>query len=466
MVRSTELLDASDEMLSEIDRGAVFHPSVNLKLYEAGELPTRLIESASGCHIIDSNGRRILDGFGGLYCVNAGYGRAEIIEAIAEQARKLAYFHIYAGYTNEAAISVANKVLRLAPEGMSKVFFGLSGSDANETQVKIVWYYNNVLGRERKKKIISRHRSYHGSGVMSGSLTGVPVFHAGFDLPLSPVLHTTAPHYYWNAPQGMTEEEFSAQCATDLEKMILDEGPDTVAAFIAEPAMGSGGIVPPPAGYWAAIQPILRKYDVLLIADEVVCGFGRLGEEFGCYRYDIQPDLITTAKGLTSAYAPLSACIVSDKVWQVLKLGSDRFGAFAHGYTYSGHPIGLAAAIANLELLEREKLTEGARSNGAYLQQKLGDALGDHPLVAEVRGEGLLAAVELVADKQNKVRFEPSLAVGARLSSRCYELGLVARAMPGGDILGFAPPLCIERTEIDFLVETTKRAVDDLAASI
>jgi L-2,4-diaminobutyrate transaminase len=453
--------------LADMDRNSFFHPMTDLKRYAAGEIAgPRIIEGAKGVHIFDSEGRRYLDGFGGLYCVNVGYGRTEVAEAIAEQARKLAYYHVYAGNSNEPSIRLADRLIRLAPKGMSKVYFGLSGSDANETSVKIVWYLNNVLGRPAKKKIVARHRAYHGATVMAGSLTGVEVFHKAFDLPIERVLRTTAPHHYWEAAPGTSEEAFSQKCAQDLEELIQREGPDTVAAFIGEPMLGSGGIVPPPAGYWAAIQAVLAKHDILLIVDEVVCGFGRLGSDFGSLHYGLKPDIMTLAKGLTSAYVPLSATIVGERVWEVLERGSDVFGPFAHGYTYSGHPIGTAAALANLDIVERENLAANATRVGKRILGRLHKGLDDHPLVGEVRGEGLLFAVEVVASKEPRQRFDPKLKIGARLSGLCLEKGLIGRAMPGGDILGFAPPLVISEAEADELVDITLRSVDELAAAL
>jgi len=453
--------------LPDMDRQALFHPMTDLRRYANGELPgPRIIESAEGVHIVDSSGRRYLDGFGGLYCVNVGYGRREIADAIAAQARQLAYYHVYAGNSNEPSIRLADRLLRMVPPGMSKVYFGLSGSDANETSVKIVWYYNNVLGRPAKKKVVARRRAYHGATVMAGSLTGVEVFHKAFDLPIDRVLRTTAPHHYWEGAPGTSERAFSQQCAQDLEELILREGPETVAAFIGEPMLGSGGIVPPPEGYWEAIQAVLRKYDILLIADEVVCGFGRLGSDFGSLHYGLRPDLMTLAKGLTSAYAPLSATIVGERVWGVLEQGSDEFGPFAHGYTYSGHPIGAAAALANLDIIERENLAENAGRIGRRILARLHGALDGHPLVGEVRGEGLLFAIEVVAGKAARQRFDPKLKVGARLAGLCLEKGLIGRAMPGGDILGFAPPLVITAGEADELVDTTLRSIDDLAQAL
>jgi L-2,4-diaminobutyrate transaminase len=450
----------TNDQLAAWDRETFFHPSTHLAQHARGETPSRIITGGEGVYIEDRDGRTLLDAFAGLYCVNVGYGRREVIEAIAEQARKLAYYHAYVGHGTEASIRVAKMILDRAPKGMSKVYFGLGGSDANETNVKIVWYYNNVLGRPEKKKIISRWRGYHGSGLMTGSLTGLHMFHKKFDLPLDRVLHTEAPYYFRRPDLSMSEAEFVAHCARELEALIEREGPETVAAFIGEPALGTGGLVPPPKGYWEAIQPILQKHDILLIADEVVSGFGRLGSMFGSDHYGIRPDIITIAKGLTSAYAPLSGSIVNDKVWKVLEQGTEELGAFGHGWTYSAHPIGAAAAIANLEVVDKLGLVENAGSTGAYLRKGLADALGGHPKVGDVRGEGLLCAVEFVDDKASRRFFDPGQKIGAKVAAALLAEGVIARAMPEGDIIGFAPPLCISRDEADKAVAAMQRAVD------
>ncbi len=452
--------------LEELDRKTVFHASTHLKDHASGVSGARIIDSGSGIRIVDADGKEYIDAFAGLYCVNVGYGRKEITQAIQRQAEKLAYYHTYVGHSNEAVIRLSEKVMAMAPKGMSKIYYGMSGSDANETQIKLVWFYNNILGREKKKKIISRHRGYHGSGLMTGSLTGLEVFHKAFDLPLPQVRHTVAAHYYRYAEPGMSEEAFSAFCADALKALIEKEGADTVAAFIAEPVMGTGGIIPPPKGYWQAIQAVLKKYDVLLIADEVVTGFGRIGANFGCELYDIEPDLITVAKGLTSGYLPLSGVIVGEKIWPVLEQGSEKLGPIGHGWTYSGHALCAAAGIANLEIIEREHLVENARDTGAYFQQAMGQAFSDHPLVGEVRGIGLLGALEFVADKESRQRFEPSARVGVRISQACIENGVIARAMPHGDILGFAPPLVISREEVDEIVARTRTAVESVAEAL
>ncbi|MGH1366980.1 MAG: aspartate aminotransferase family protein [Maritimibacter sp.] len=449
-----------NDKLEEWDRENFFHPSTHLADFARGDLPHRVITGGKGAYIEDRDGNQMLDAFAGLYCVNVGYGRTEIAKAIADQAQELAYYHSYVGHGTTASIALAKMVLDRAPAHMSKVYFGLSGSDANETNVKLIWYYNNILGRPQKKKIISRWRGYHGSGLMTGSLTGLSLFHNKFDLPLAQVLHTQAPDYFRRADLGQSEAEFVAFCVAELEEMIAREGADTIAAFIGEPVLGTGGITPPPAGYWPAIQAVLDQHDILLVADEVVTGFGRLGSMFGSDHYDMKPDLITIAKGLTSAYAPLSGSIVSDKMWRVLEQGTDENGPIGHGWTYSAHPIGAAAGVANLQLIDALGLVENAGSTGAYLNKQMREALADHPHVGDVRGEGMLCAVEFVKDKQSRRFYDPSEKIGPKIAAALLDQDqIIARAMPQGDILGFAPPLCLTPEEADQIVTAVVRAV-------
>lgn len=448
-----------NDTLDSWDRDNFFHPSTHLAQHARGESPSRIITTGSGCHIEDRNGTRLLDAFAGLYCVNVGYGRREISDAIAAQAQELAYYHSYAGHGTEASITLAKMVLDRAPDHMSKVYFGLSGSDANETNIKLVWYYNNILGRPEKKKIISRWRGYHGSGLMTGSLTGLELFHKKFDLPLAQVIHTEAPYFYRRADTSMSEAEFVADCAAKLEAQILEEGPETIAAFIGEPVLGTGGIVPPPEGYWEAIQTVLAKYDILLIADEVVTGFGRLGSMFGSDHYGMRPDIITIAKGLTSAYAPLSGSIIGDKVWKVLEQGTDENGPIGHGWTYSAHPIGAAAGVANLKLIDELGLVENAGKTGAYFNAAMREAVGDMAHVGEVRGEGMLCAVEMVKDREKRQFFDAGEKVGPSIAAALLAEGVIARAMPQGDILGFAPPLCLSQSEADEIAAKTASAI-------
>ncbi len=449
-----------NDQLDQWDRENFFHPSTHLAEFARGNVPQRVVTGGSGCHIEDRDGTRLLDAFAGLYCVNVGYGRSEIADAIADQAKELAYYHSYVGHGTEASITLAKMVLDRAPDNMSKVYFGQSGSDANETNIKLVWYMNNILGRPEKKKIISRWRGYHGSGLMTGSLTGLELFHKKFDLPLSQVIHTEAPYYFRRDDLDMSEGDFVAHCVAELEALIAREGADTIAAFIGEPVLGTGGIVPPPAGYWPAIQAVLEKYDILLIADEVVTGFGRLGTMFGSDHYGLRPDIITIAKGLTSAYAPLSGSIVSDKVWSVLEQGTDENGPIGHGWTYSAHPIGAAAGVANLKLIDRLQLVAQAGDVGAYLNSSMAEALADHPHVGDVRGEGMLCAVEFVKDRGDRVFFDAADKIVPQIAASLLEQDkIIARAMPQGDILGFAPPFCLTREDVDQIVAATARAI-------
>ncbi|WP_230533959.1 aspartate aminotransferase family protein [Microvirga roseola] len=455
-----------DNELNAWDRDHFFHPSTHMAQHARGETSNRIITGGEGVYIVDRQGKRSLDAFAGLYCVNVGYGRTKITDAIAAQAAALPYYHAYVGHGSEPSIRLAKMIIDRAPEGMSRVFFGLSGSDANETNLKLVWYVNNVLGRPEKKKIISRWRGYHGSGLMSGSLTGLAAFHNLFDLPRPPVLHTEAPYYFRRPDLDMSEEQFSQYCADKLEDMIQTEGPDTIAAFIGEPVLGTGGIVPPPKGYWEKIQAVLAKYDILLIADEVITGFGRLGSMFGSDHYGIKPDLITIAKGLTSAYAPLSGVIVSEKVWRILEQGSDTYGPIGHGWTYSSHPLCAAAGVANLEMVDELDVVANAREVGAYFKSALNDAVGSNRFVGEVRGEGLMAAVEFVRDRNDRVFFDSSEKVGPRITAALLERGVIGRAMPQGDILGFAPPLCLTKEEADIIIAAAKGAVDSVTATL
>jgi L-2,4-diaminobutyrate transaminase len=444
--------------LETLDRERVLHPATSI----ADHLRTgpRIMAEGAGLTLTDTAGRRYLDAVAGLWCVAIGYGRTEVAEAMATQSRRLAFYHTFSSMSNEPQIRLADRLLGLAPGRMSKVFFGTSGSEANDTQVKLVWYYNNLRGRPRKKKIIARRDGFHGSTVAAGSLTGIEAFHRAFDLPLPQILHTAPAYYYRHGAPGQSEEAYSAALADELEQLIQREGPETVAAFIAEPVMGAGGVVPPPRGYFEKIQRVLRAHDVLMIADEVICGFGRLGRMFGSEVYGIEPDLITVAKQLTSGYFPLSACLVSEGIWGVLRDGSPEIGPFAHGFTYSGHPVGAAAAMANLDIVLGEDLVGNAARVGPYLQERLRTTLAGHALVGDIRGVGLIAGVELVADKATRRRFDPAL--GARVAQRCMEDGLIVRPLPGGHVIALSPPLCITRAQVDQVVDGLARGLDQV----
>ena len=452
---------SAEQTVEELDRRYVFHPFTQLDQHATSTAP--VIVEGKGVTLHASDGRSYLDAMAGLWCVNVGYGRSEIADALRDEANRLGYYHAFSSMATDLPAELAERVLGMYPVPMSKIFFGNSGSDANDTQVKIVWYYNNVLGRTEKKKIVSRQRGYHGVTVMTAGLTGLPSLHAGFDLPLPMIRHTTAPHRLWEGGPDESEEEFARRMADDLEQLILAEGPDTVAAFIGEPVQGAGGVIVPPRTYWQRIQEVLRKYDVLLIADEVITGFGRLGRWFGADEFGIEPDLVTIAKGITSGYVPLSGCLVSERVWSVLVEGSAALGPFGHGYTYSAHPLAAAAALANLDVLEHDGLVEQAAARGAFMHERLRAAFADHPIVAEVRGLGLIGAVEFAPGAKP---FDPALKVGPRVYARCLEHGLITRALPASDTIAFSPPFVVSEAELEEMIAIARRAVDEVAEEL
>jgi L-2,4-diaminobutyrate transaminase len=448
--------------IEDVDRRHVFHPFSDPRRHEQDG--GHMIVRGRGSTLWDSQGRSYLDAMAGLWCVNVGYGRPEMAEAIARQIERLSYYHGFSSMATEAPALLAERVLASTPVPMSKVFFGSSGSDANDTHAKLVWFYNNALGRPAKKKLVSRERGYHVVTVLSAGLTGLANLHQGFDLPLPMIRHARAPHRLWEAAEGMTDDEFVRFLTDDLEQLILREGPETVAAFIAEPLQAAGGVLVPPPGYFPAIQEVLRRHDVLLIADEVVCGFGRLGCWFGSELFGIEPDLVTVAKGLTSAYVPLSGCLVSDRVWSVVADASQ--GVFGHGYTYTAHPVAAAAALENLDIIERDGLVAQAAARGARLNEALREAFDDHPLVGEVRGIGLIGAVEFVESRSPARPFDRSLRVGPRIAKRCLERGVITRALPDADTIAFSPPFVVTEDELDEMVATARAAADDVAAEL
>jgi len=414
-----------NDSIEGMDLQHLLHPSTNLAQHQ--QHGPVVLESADGIYVRDNHGKQYLEGMAGLWCTAIGYGQEELARVAYEQMVKLNYSQLFAG----------------------RVFFGLSGSDANDTQIKLIWYYNNAIGRPEKKKIISRKRGYHGVTIASGSLTGLPPFHAAFDLPMPGVLHTSSPHYYSEGLPGETEAEFLQRLVNDLEQMIEREGPETVAAFIAEPIMGAGGVVVPPEHYYPRIQHVLDKHDIAFIDDEVICGFGRTGKPFGAQTMDIRPTTMSIAKALSSAYLPISAVLLPEYMYEAFADRSAELGNFAHGFTYSGHPVCAAVALRNLELMEDMDLFAHAEKMGAILQQRLQQFAG-HPLVGEVRGKGLIAAVELVRRAEPRETFAPSDGVGAYCSSACHEAGLVLRNL--GDSIAICPPLIINETQIDELI--------------
>ena len=457
-------LNPQAQTLQEYDLQFAFHPFTSIRDHQASG-PLVIVEG-QGCRLTDSRGQSYLDAMAGLWCVNIGYGNLEMADAVRAQVARLPYYHSFSSMANDVSTLLAEQLVTSAPVPMARVFFGNSGSDANDTNMKIVWYYNNVLGRPERKKIISRKRGYHGVTIATAGLTGLDSLHAGFDVPLPMIRHVRAPHRLWEAEPGMTDAEFVSELAGELEELILAEGPETIAAFIAEPVQAAGGVIIPPPGYFAAVEEILRRYDILFIADEVVCGFGRLGRWFGTETYGLHPDLMTLAKGITSGYVPMSASLVSERVWEVLAQGSERYGVFGHGYTYTAHPVAAAAALANLAILERDGLVEQAAKRGAYLRERLVERFGDHPMVGEVRGEGHIAAVELVRSRSPLEPFDPSLRVGARLARASRSHGVITRALPAADTIAFSPPFVVTETELDEMVDGTRRALDDVVAEL
>ncbi len=450
--------------LEEMDKQSHLHPYSSL----ADNLITgpTIMTEADRITLKDNHGNEFIDAMAALWCVNIGYSRSEVADAVNEQMRKMSFFHSFAASSNEPAIRLADRLLGLLPYNMSKVFFGNTGSDANDTNIKFVWYYNNLRGKPDKKKIISRQRGYHGVTIAASSLTGQPLLHNAFNLPIANILHTLPNHYYRQAEPGMSELDFSKHLAAELDAMIEREGPDTVAAFIAEPVMGAGGVIIPPEGYFTEIQKVLDRHDVLMIADEVICGFGRTGKWFGTYTFDIKPDLMTMAKGLTSAYIPMSASVISEKVWDVLVEGSPEIGPFGHGYTYGAHPVAAAAAMANIDILEGEDLIGNSERVGAYLMAQLQDKFADHPLIGEVRGRGLIAALEFVKNKETKEEFDASAKIAPQMIAACMDEGLIIRGLLGTSSTAFSPPLVVSESDIDEILDRYGRGLDKVTADL
>ncbi len=438
------------------DIETLIHPYTNLDAHRTdGPI---ILESGKGIYVYDTQGKQYIEGMAGLWCTSLGYGNEELIETAREQLSKLSFTHIFGGKSHDPAIALAEKLKEISPAPASKIFFTCSGSEANDTQIKLAWYYNNARGMPEKKKIISRQRGYHGVTIATASLTGLPANHADFDLPIDRILHTACPHHYRNAQDGESEDEFSTRLADELEDLIQKEGPDTVAAFIAEPVMGAGGVVVPPESYFAKIQAVLTKHDILFIVDEVICGFGRTGEMFGSQTYGLKPDTISVAKAITSAYSPLGAITVSEDVYQAMLDESRKIGTFGHGYTYSGHPLSTAIGLKTLEIYERDNIVGHVQSVAPIFQARL-NALSSHPLVGEARGVGLIGAVELVADKASKTPFDPKMGAAAQAARLCEEEGLITRAI-FGDALAFCPPLIITEAQINEMFDALERGLN------
>ena len=442
--------------LAARDVETLVHPYINLASFrETGPL---IIERAQGIYVYDTDGKPYIEGMAGLWCTALGYGNEELVEIAAAQMRKLSFAHLFTGRSHDPAIELAEKLKEIAPIPVSKVFFCNSGSEANDTLVKLVWYLNNALGRPQKKKIISRLKAYHGVTVVAASLTGLPTNHRDFDLPLPGFLHAGCPHHYRFAHDGESEEEFATRLAAELDALILKEGPDTVAAFIAEPVMGAGGVIVPPQGYFEKVMPVCAKHDVLMVSDEVICGFGRLGTAFGCQKLKFVPHAISIAKALSSAYLPIAAVMIPEIMYQALLAESKKIGVFGHGFTYGGHPVSAAVALKALEIYARDLIFERAAKHAPQFQARLA-ALNGHPLVGEARGLGLIGGVELVDNKKTRKSFAPGQGVGPRAVRFAEDEGLIVRAVMG-DVLTLCPPLIITTAEIDELFDRLGRALD------
>jgi 4-aminobutyrate---pyruvate transaminase len=441
---------------SNRDVEALLHPTTNLAVHRTqGPL---VLERGEGVYVYDASGKRYIEGLAGLWCTGLGYGNAELVEAAREQMSRLSFSHLFGGRSHEPAIALAEKIKAIAPCPTSKVFFTSSGSEANDTQIKLAWYYNNARGQPKRKKIIGRIRGYHGTTIASASLSGLAVFHADFDLPMARVLHTDCPHYGKFAEPGESEEEYSTRLARNLEELIEREGPETVAAFIAEPVMGAGGVLIPPKTYFEKVQAVLSQHGIAFIADEVICGFGRTGSWWGSETYGIAPDSITLAKAVTSAYVPMGALTVPEEVYQALVEASKKHGVMAHGFTYSGHPLACAVALKTIEIYERIDIVAHVQRVAPIFQLRL-KALADHPLVGEARGVGLIGALELMRDKKAKQSFEGKLGVGAKATRFAEEEGLICRAV-AGDSMALCPPLIIDGAEINAMFDSLDRALD------
>jgi 4-aminobutyrate--pyruvate transaminase len=437
------------------DIEALLHPLTNAVQHR--KVGAHLIESGEGIYIYDDNGRKFIEGMAGLWCCGLGFGDAELIDAAREQLGKLPYYHLYAGRTHEPAIELAEKVKELFPVPMARVFFGCSGSEANETQIKLLWYMMNALGKPEKKKIISRQKAYHGTTLTSGSLTGLPLYQHRFDMPLDFVKHVSCPHYWRDAKPGESEREYSARMAAELEDLILAEGPDTVAAFISEPVMGAGGVIVPPEGYFEAIAAVLQKYDVHWIDDEVICGFGRTGNWFGAETFGMQPASASVAKQITGGYVPLSAVLMNQDMAEAIEAESGRQPSLGHGFTYGGHPLGCAVGVKTLEIYQKRDMLGHVRRVAPLFQEKVRSFAG-HPLVGEARGVGLMGALEVSPDPASAATFKAPGKVGGKLMDTLLEHGVILRAI--GDSLAICPPMIITEDEIEELFAPMEKCLD------
>ena len=445
------------------DIAHTLHPYTDLVAHQ--ENGPMMITRGKGVRVWDDEGRDYIESVAGLWCASLGFDNERLAKAAYDQMRTLPFYHAFTGKSHGPLIELSEMLTARAPLDRARVIFSNSGSEANDTAIKMAWYYNNALGRPAKKKIIGRLKGYHGITLAAASLTGLPNNHRSFDLPLPGFLHTMTPHFYHGGAQGESEEAFATRCADELEKLILSEGPETIAAMFAEPVMGAGGVILPPATYFEKIGAVLRKYDVLLVADEVICGFGRTGNYWGSETFGVQPDIVTCAKALSAAYMPISATLVSDAVFQPIAAESHRIGTFGHGYTYSGHPVPAAVAVEALKIYDEIRIVEHVREVGPFMQDELRRRFAGHELVGEVRGIGLIGAVELVADVAARRNFDPALKMGARLAALGEKHGVICRSL-ANDTLAFSPPLIITHDEIGEMLDRVEQALTALAVQV
>ena len=445
--------------LAARDIASLIHPYTNLEKHKS-DGPV-IMARGEGVYVYDEAGKRYLEGMAGLWSTSLGFSEKRLVEAARRQMEQLPTYHIFNSRSTEPSIEAAEELLKIVPKGLGKVLFANSGSEANDQAAKIVWFYNNALGRPRKKRIIGRVRGYHGITVFSGSMTGLPANHNEWDLPVGGILRTDCPSHYLYGRPGESEAQFVDRLVANLEDMIIREGPDTIGAFIAEPVNGAGGVIVPPAGYFPRIQQVLRKYDVLMIADEVICGFGRTGEMFGCDTFGIEPDIMTVAKALSSAYMPISATIVSDTIADAIARHSGKLGTFAHGFTYAGHPVAAAVALETLRIYKERDIVAQVKAVAPHFQSRL-RAFASHPLVGEARGIGLIGALHLVADKATRRPLPPAEGIGPLIQQGAMARGVIVRAGP--DAVFVCPPLIITEAQIDELMDALGGALDEALA--
>ncbi len=442
-----------------------FHPYTNpAQLSEQGPM---ILNKGKGVYVYDSEGRDYIEGLAGLWCTSFGFSEPELVKAATKQMEELPYYHSFTAKTHNPAINLAEKLIAIAPEGLDKVFFCNSGSEANDTAIKMVWYYHAAIGKPEKRKMISRKGGYHGVTLAASSLTGLPYVQQGFSLPLDFAKHTTSPNYFQGAHEGESEADFVKRCMNDLEDMIAEEGADTIGAFIAEPLMGAGGVILPPEGYFEALQPILKKHDILLIADEVICGFGRTGNMWGSETYGLKPDILTCAKALSSAYMPISAVLVSDEIASGMAVQAEKLGQFGHGYTYSAHPVPAAVALRTIELMEERSIIDHVRDIAPLFAERI-DRLNAYSSVGHTRRIGLIGAMEFVAEPNTRIKADPKHKVAPRAMKMIQDAGVIVRALPI-DGIAFCPPLIITADEINIMfdrIESAMPEIDKMVASL